>query len=196
MENIDFSAPENHQKLLDMLEDAKQNKGTPGKAVDLLIIDTYTAFIRNETPQPPANFKTLINKLRNMNIAILVVHHANHENKVRGYQSKMDSFYMTLNLSCDENEPEGDLNEQSRILKYENPREVMGSSQRTPFKIKFNSNKKQWYIVDDIDENQEMLKIRNDYKKCKYDRNAICDMLGLQKSAYSERLKKAKEKNK
>ena len=196
MENIDFSVPENHQKLLDMLEDAKQNKGTPGKAVDLLIIDTYTAFIRNETPQAPANFKTLINKLRNMNIAILIVHHANYENKVRGYQSKMDSFYMTLNLSCDENEPEGDLNEQSRILKYENPREVMGSSQRTPFKIKFNSNKKQWYIVDDIDENQEMLKILNDYKKCNFERDAICYMLGLQKSAYSERLKKAKEKNK
>ena len=58
------------------------------------------------------------------------------------------------------------------------------------------SGKKQWYIVDDIDENYELLQIVNDYKKCKYDRNAICDMLGLQKSAYSERLKKEKEKNK
>ena len=131
-----------------------------------------------------------------MNIAILIVHHTNSENEVRGYKSKMDSFYMTLNLSCDETEPEGDVTEQSRVLKYENPREVMGSIQRTPFKIKFDSKKNQWYIVDDIDENYELLQIVNDYKKCKYDRNAICDMLGLQKSAYSERLKKAKEKNK
>ena len=36
--------------------------------------------------------------------------------------------------------------------------------------------------------------IIKDYKKCKYDRDAICDMLGLKKSAYSERIKKAKEK--
>ena len=193
MENIDFSALENHQKLLDMIEDAKQNKGTPGKAVDLLIIDTYTAFIRNETPQTAANFKILMNKVRDMNIAILIVHHANSENEIRGFKNKMDLFYMNLNLSCDETEPEGDIVEQSRILKYENPREVMGTSQRTPFKIKFNSEKKQWYIVDDIDENQELLQIVNDYKKCKFDRDAICYMLGLQKSAYSERLKAVKK---
>ena len=192
--DIDFSAPENHQQLLDMLEDTKKNKGTPGKAVDLLVIDTYTAFIKTETPATAANFKALMNKIRNLNIAILIVHHANSENEVRGFQSKMDSFHMTLNLSCDETEPEGDVTEQSRILKYENPRETMGSAQRKPFKIKFNSDKQQWYIVDDIDENQELLQIVTDYKKCKFDRAAICQMVGLEKSAYSERLKKAKEK--
>ena len=191
--NIDFSAPENHQQLLDMIEDAKQNKGTSGKAVDVLVIDTYTAFVRSEGPQTPANFKALINKIRDLNIAILIVHHANSENEVRGFQSKMDSFYMTLNLSCDETEPEGDLTEQSRILKYEDPREVMGGAQKKPFKIKFDSDKQQWYIVDDIDENQELLQIVTDYKKCKFDRSAILQMVGLEKSAYSERLKKVKK---
>ena len=194
MLNIDFSALENHQQLLDMLEDAKQNKGTPGKAVDLLVIDTYTAFVRSEGPQTPANFKALINKIRDLNIAILIVHHANSENKARGFQSKKDSFYMTLNLSCDKEESEGDLTEQSRILKYEDPREVMGGAQKKPFKIKFDSAKRQWCIVDNIDENQELLQIVADYKKCKFDRAAICQMVGLEKSAYSERLKKAKEK--
>ena len=191
--NIDFSAPENHQQLLDMLEDAKQNKGTSGKAVDVLVIDTYTAFVRSEGPQTPANFKALINKIRDLNIAILIVHHANSENEVRGFQSKMDSFYMTLNLSCDKEEPEGDVTEQSRILKYEDPREVMGGAQKKPFKIKFDSDKQQWYIVDDIDENQELLQIVADYKKCKFDRSAILQMVGLEKSAYSERLKKVKK---
>lgn len=191
--NIDFSAPENHQQLLDMIEDAKQNKGTSGKAVDVLVIDTYTAFVRSEGPQTPANFKALINKIRDLNIAILIVHHANSENEVRGFQSKMDSFYMTLNLSCDKEEPEGDVTEQSRILKYEDLREVMGGAQKKPFKIKFDSDKQQWYIVDDIDENQELLQIVADYKKCKFDRSAILQMVGLEKSAYSERLKKVKK---
>ena len=194
MLNIDFSAFENHQRLLDMLKDAKQNKGTPGKAVDLLVIDTYTAFVRGEGHQTPANFKALMNKIRDMHIAILIVHHTNSENKARGFQSKKDSFYMTLNLSCDKEEPEGDVTEQARILKYEDPREVMGGAQKKPFKIKFDSAKHQWYIVDNIDENQELLQIVEDYKKCKFDRAAICQMVGLEKSAYSERLKKAKEK--
>ena len=57
MLNIDFSALENHQKLLDMIENAKQNKGTPGKAVDLLVIDTYTAFVRSEVPRLPQILK-------------------------------------------------------------------------------------------------------------------------------------------
>ena len=191
--NIDFSALENHQTLLDMIEDAKHNHGTPGKSVDLLVIDTYTAFVRNETPQTPANFKALINKLRDMHIAILIVHHANSENEVRGFQSKMDSFHMTLNLSCDEKEPEGDVTEQSRILKYKEPRKAMGGVQRKPFRIKFDSGKRQWNIVDNIDENQELFQIVKDYKKCEFDRDTICQMVGLQKSALSERLKPFKK---
>ena len=35
--------------------------------------------------------------------------------------------------------------------------------------------------------------IAEEYRKCKYDRDAICEMLGLEKSALSARLKKAKE---
>ena len=70
----------------------------------------------------------------------------------------------------------------------------MGGAQKKPFKIKFDSAKCQWCIVDNIDENQELLQIVEDYKKCKFDRAAICQMVGLEKSAYSERLKKAKEK--
>ena len=192
--DIDFSAPENHQQLLDMLEDTKKNKGTPGKAVDLLVIDTYTAFIKTETPATAANFKALMNKIRNLNIAILIVHHANSENEVRGFRSKMDSFCITLNLSCDETKPEGDVTEQTRILKYEDPREAMSSVARTPFKIKFDSKARHWYIDEKLDENRELEQIVTDYKKSKFDRAAICQMVGLEKSAYSERLKKAKEK--
>ena len=195
--DIDFSALENHQKLFDMLEDAK-NKGIPGKAVDLLIIDTYTAFIRSETPQTAANFKSLINKLRDLNLAILIVHHANAENEIRGLKSKLDSFYMTLNLSCDDSVPEGDLTEQARILKYENPREVMSAKARAPFSIKFNSDKRRWYVVTEdkkgnilIDENAELAHIKADYEKSKFKRDAICQMVGLQKTALSDRVKKA-----
>ena len=191
----DFSAPENHQKLLDMLEDARKNDGIPDKPVDLLVIDTYTAFVRTETPATPANFKDLINKIRNMNIAVLVVHHANSENEARGLSSKLDSLFLTVNLSCDPEAPDGDLNEQPRIITYENPRGPMNSKLRAPFKILFDREKKHWKLDEGYprNENAELALIVAEYKKHEYDRDAICEMLGLEKSALSARLKQVKE---
>ena len=105
---------------------------------------------------------------------------------------------MTLNLSCDDSVPEGDLTEQARILKYENPREVMSTKARASFQIKFDSGKKRWYVVTKdkegntiIDENDELAVIKKDYEKNKFGRDAICQMVGLKKSALSDRVKKA-----
>ena len=191
---IDFSAPENQQRLLDMLEDARKNKGIPNKQVDLLVIDTYTAFVRAESPVTPANFKDLINKIRNMGIAILVTHHANSENEARGLASKMDALFLSVNLSCDPKAPEGDLDEQPRIITYQNPRGSMSSKLREPFKILFDSEKQHWKCDDSLlDENAELALFVKGYKKQGYDRDAICRMLGLEKSALSDRLKKAKK---
>ena len=191
---IDFSAPENHQRLLDMLEDARKNEGLPNKPVDLLVIDTYTAFVRAENPATPANFKDLINKIRNMNIAVLIVHHANSENEARGLSSKLDALFLTVNLSCDTESPDGDLDEQPRIITYENPRGPMSSKLRAPFKILFDREKKHWKLEGyPRDENAELALIVEEYRKHEYDRDAICEMLGLEKSALSARLKQVKE---
>ena len=191
---IDFSAPENQQKLLDMLEDARKNKGIPNKQVDLLVIDTYTAFVRAETPATPANFKDLINKIRNMGIAVLVTHHANSENEARGLASKMDALFLTVNMSCDPEAPEGDLDEQPRIITYQNPRGPMNSKIRVPFKIRFVREKKHWKCDDSLlDENAELALFVDMYKKEEYDRDTICRMLGLEKSALSDRLKQARK---
>ena len=177
-----------------MLEDARKNRGIPNKQVDLLVIDTYTAFVQTETPATPANFKDLINKIRNMGIAVLVTHHANSENAARGLASKMDALFLTVNLSCDPEAPEGDLDEQSRIITYQNPRGPMNSKAREPFKILFDSEKKHWKCnVPFLDENTELEQFVKAYKKAEYDRDAICRMLGLEKSALSDRLKQARE---
>jgi len=192
-EGMDFSAPENHQKLLDRLDDAK-NQGIPNKPVDLLVIDTYTAFVRTETPATPANFKALINKIRKMNIAVLIVHHANSENEARGLSSKLDALFLTVNLKCDEGSPAGDLDEQPRIIAYEHPRGPMCSKLRAPFNILFDRKNKRWSVNDSgLDENAELALIVGEYRKHEYDRDAICQMLGMEKSALSDRLKRAKK---
>ena len=190
---IDFSAPENHQKLLDMLEDARK-KGFPDKPVDLLVIDTYTAFVHAESPATPANFKDLVNKIRNMGIAVLIVHHANSENEARGFATKMDALFLTVNMSCSTGKSEGDLDEQPRIITYENPRGPMSTKLREPFEILFDNEKKHWNLGGKHrDENKELALIVEAYKKHEYGRDAICQMLGLKKSALSDRLKRAKE---
>ena len=190
---IDFSAPENHQKLFDMLEAAKK-EGIPDKPVDLLVIDTYTAFVHTETPATPANFKDLVNKIRKMGIAVLIVHHANAENEARGLSSKLDALFLTVNLSCGTGKPEGDLDEQRRIVKYEDPRGPMASETRKPFEILFDKESKRWKVKDaPRSENTELTLIVEAYKKHEYGRDAICQMLGLEKTALSDRLKRAKE---
>ena len=192
--SIDFSLPENHQKILDMIENAKNNRGTPGKAVDLLVIDTYTGLIRTETPATPANFKELIDKIRKMGIAILITHHANSENELRGLQSKLDKVALTIKLSRNEEEEDGNLDEQPCIIEYEYPRYPMCAKLRKPFEIIFDSKKKQWKLKDaNHDENAELFLISQDFKGLKFDRDAICQMVGLKKTALSARLKPFKE---
>ena len=190
---IDFSAPENHQKLFDMLEAAKK-EGIPDKPVDLLVIDTYTAFVHTETPATPANFKDLVNKIRNMGIAVLIIHHANAENEARGLSSKLDALFLTVNLSCETGNPEGDLDEQNRIITYENPRGPMSSATRAPFEILFDKGRKRWTVQNSPrKENVELALIVEAYRNHEYGRDAICQMLGLEKTALSDRLKQANE---
>ena len=189
---IDFSLPENHQKILDMIEDAKKNEGIPGKAVDLLVIDTYTGLVRTETPATPANFKDLIDKIRRMGIAVLITHHANSDNEIRGLQSKLDKIALTINISRNEAKDDGNLDEQPCFVKYELPRYPMRSELKKPFEIIFDSEHKQWKLTDkDHNEDSEFYLIVEGYKKHGFDRDAICQMLGLKKTSYHEHLKKA-----
>lgn len=186
----DFSDPGNHQNILDMIEAAKK-EGTIGSPVDLLVIDTYTAFIQTETPATPANFKNLLSKIRSMGIAIMIVHHANSENDVRGLRSKLDQLACKFKLYRDDNQP-GDLEEQPIWLKYEEWRGEMSTKLRQPFQIQYRNDDNRWHVVNPArDENAELKLIVDDFKRSKYNRDAICAMIGLEKSALSERLAKA-----
>ena len=191
---IDFSLPENHQKILDMLEDAKKNEGIPGKEVDLLVIDTYTGLIRTETPATPANFKDLIDKIRRMGIAILITHHANSGNEIRGLQSKLDKIALMINISRNTEKDDGNLDEQPCIIKYEMPRYPMCAQLKKPFEIIFDSKHRQWMLTDEEhNADSEFTLIVDEFKKLKFDRDAICQMVGMKYSSYHEHYKPQKK---
>ena len=129
-----------------------------------------------------------------MGIAVLIIHHANAENEARGLSSKLDALFLTVNLSCETGKPEGDLDEQNRIVKYEDPRGPMASETRKPFEILFDKESKRWKVKGTPrSENAELALIVDAYKKHEYGRDAICQMLALEKTALSDRLKRAKE---
>lgn len=186
--DIDWTLPAHHQKLLDMIDDA-QNSGTPGVDVDLLVIDTYSAFVHGETPQTPSNFRDLMNKLRSRNIAILIVHHANHEGEAKGLKEKCQGLALSLKLTRTDVVQE-DL-EDPVTIEYGDDRYGIPKKLKKPFQIQYSNKDKLWHSVDpSYDENETLKIFYNNYIDRGYGRDNACVMLGLGKTAINDRINK------
>ncbi len=187
-ETLDYSAPENHQKLIDMIDRAG-DEGTPGLPVTLLVIDTYTGFVRSENPQTSANFKEIIRKICDKGVGTLIVHHTNSEGEARGLKDKLDILYAKLRIYRNGNV--SDNLDESIIFVPEEYRGSLPKSQRESFQFRYSEAERKWCVTDaGRTENQELKAIYTNYKKQGYDRDAICQMVGLKKSALAKRLKK------
>ena len=92
----DYSARENWQDTIAMLKEAEK-EGIPGQPVDLLVIDTVSKFIHNPYT-PRMDLSNLINKVRDMNIAVLLIHHEGSNKEVRGWKSVTDDMYFLVRL--------------------------------------------------------------------------------------------------
>jgi transcriptional regulator with PAS, ATPase and Fis domain len=70
----------------------------------------------------------------------------------------------------------------------------MSSATRAPFEILFDKERKRWTVQNSPrKENVELALIVEAYRNHEYGRDAICQMLGLEKTALSDRLKQANE---
>ncbi|MPM79344.1 hypothetical protein SDC9_126377 [bioreactor metagenome] len=144
-----------------------------------------------ESPATPANFKQLINKIRSMGVAVLIVHHANSDNEARGLQSKLDQLAFKFKAYRDIDE-DCDLEEGPMWIKYEEQRYEMGKKLREPFQINYSNDDHRWHVTNPARvENAELKLIYEDYRRYGYDRDAICKMLGLQKTALNDRINQA-----
>ena len=167
------------------------NEGTPGVPVTLLVIDTYTAFTGSENPQTSANFKAIIRQICSMGVSVLIVHHSNAKGEIRGFKDKKDILYAILRIYREDDADEN-LDEPA-VFKPEEYRGKLPKSQREPFRFCYSEEDKKWCVVDpEQTEDQELAMICANYKKRDYDRDAICQMVGLKKSALAERLNKTK----
>ncbi|MBN2642860.1 MAG: AAA family ATPase [Victivallales bacterium] len=185
-EDTDFSQRSNHQTIIDMIESAK-NEGCKDQPVDMLIIDTYTKLVRKESPSTPADFSILINKLREMDIAVLILHHENDEGKARGLKTKLDDLHGAFRLNrqgTSTSSLETPMSVENEF--YRGPRNNMLME---PFKIRFING--EWQVYEPAKtEEKELDGIVKFYQNSGYDRDAIAKMLGMSRSALFERLKK------
>ena len=95
----DFTTDEGKKALWQMIADA-ENKGTPGRPVDVVVIDTLEKFIAIDTAQSATRLAQTVNELRSKNIAVLLVAHSDESGEnIRGFKNKTDDAFRTIILN-------------------------------------------------------------------------------------------------
>ena len=100
LSGINFTLPENHQKLLDLLDKA-QNEGESNHPVDVLIIDTYHEFTSlSDEVNTHRGLRELLRILNERNLATLILNHAkaSDSQKMSGYNIIKESFAYVMKL--------------------------------------------------------------------------------------------------
>ena len=100
LSGINLALPQNHQKLLDLLDKA-QNEGEANHPVDVLIIDTYHEFTNlNDEVNTHRGLRKLLRTLSERNLATLVLNHAkaSDSQKMSGYNIIKESFAYVMKL--------------------------------------------------------------------------------------------------
>jgi len=185
-EHLDYSDSDYHENIIGLIEGAKA-KGIAGQPVDLLVIDTYTKFVKNEDPQTSDNFSALLNRLRKMKIAVLIVHHSTEEGFPRGYKKMLDDLYFNIRLYRDDDEPH-DLATPLKV-KYVSFRSSLPATMWKEFEITCVNG--EWKVDRPTkNENEEFQVIVEAYRARQYKDDSIWEMLGIKGSAFYDRVKK------
>ncbi|MDD4574189.1 MAG: AAA family ATPase [Sphaerochaeta sp.] len=186
--NVDFSLPENHEKIYKLLDKA-QSKGIKDQPVDLLVIDTYTGFVKMEKDDTSKCFTQFCNDLyaRNKNISILVVHHANKSNAPRGSQIKLDAMYMALSIDLIDSAKGAFSSCSYKYPNRNNPDKVINFTGRL--------NEKHLWVVDSIegyakpDEKRMTKDVCKQYNFLHHSKSNQAIMLGVSENTLRNQLK-------
>lgn len=186
--NVNFSLPENHEKIYKLLDKA-QSKGIKDQPVDLLVIDTYTGFVKMEKDDTSKCFTQFCNDLyaRNKNISILVVHHANKSNAPRGSQIKLDAMYMALSIDLIDSAKGAFSSCSYKYPNRNNPDKVINFTGRL--------NEKHLWVVDSIegyakpDEKRMTKDVCKQYNFLHHSKSNQAIMLGVSENTLRNQLK-------
>lgn len=196
----DYSRLENWEDINILLEKAKA-KGISGQPVDLLVIDTVSKFIRNNYT-PDMKLSELINYLRGLNIAVLLIHHEGSNNEVRGWKSVTDDMYFLVRLfreqSKEKDEEEEKISEKdaydpktlkdSLTLAFVKARS--GIEAEPPFDIYFDKVWKEYHADENFNlaecKNKEFKRIVKNYSDRRLIDNDIFPILGISHGQFTK----------
>ena len=180
----DFTSDEGKKVLWQMIAEA-ENAGTPGRPVDVVIIDTLEKFIAVDSVRASLRLAQVVNELREKNIAVLLVAHADERGeRIRGYKSKEDDPFLTIILNRERGI--GNLSTPFNVTIYKDranlPVEVKS------FEGKFENG--EWKVHDPkSDQKSDLLTWCDYYKALELHRDQIANILGMSKSKLQELIK-------
>ena len=190
----DYSARENWQDIIAMLKEAEK-EGIPGQPVDLLVIDTVSKFIHNAYT-PRMDLSNLINKVRGMNIAVLLIHHEGSNKEVRGWKSVTDDMYFLVRLFREQNEEKDEKTSEKDAYNPKTLKEPLtlafakarsGIEAEPPFVIYFDK-KCQVHVDENINreeyKNNEFKRIVDNYSQRRLKHDDIYPILGISHGTY------------
>lgn len=182
----DFSSDEGRKVLWQMIDKAEK-KGTPGRPVDVVIIDTLEKFMVTEGPQTSIRLAPVVNELRSRNIAVLLVAHTDEKGEsIRGFKNKIDDAFRAIIL-----------NRASRTGRetLETPFTVTIKKDRgsLPEVVKYFEGKfeaGEWKVHNPQNDQKSDLQVWCDYyKRQGLHRDQIASLLGMCKSKLQELIK-------
>lgn len=192
---VDFSNPDNHKIIKELLEDAKE-QGVKNQPVDLLVIDTYHAFINHqEKNSTTKDFNNLRDKLLNANpeLSILIVHHSGIGEKPQGSQSKVYGVPMIFRIEKIKDSPGPTAEDDSKEEMDYTPRryiyQMTNSDEELEEFIGCISEKREWVVVDPkYTETRMIQRICRKYKT-NFLKSAQATMLGVSENTLTKQLK-------
>ena len=180
LSGINFTLPENHQKLLDLLDKA-QNEGESNHPVDVLIIDTYHEFTSlSDEVNTHRGLRALLRILNERNLATLILNHAkaSDSQKMSGYNIIKESFAYVMKLRR-EGEQSRPLSEPITVS-FDAVRTGWLGREQTVFKIYQPESPGRWHLYSPgCSATEERNRIRDYYIKVeKFGKEEMAKLLG------------------
>lgn len=191
---VDFTQKEWQDFVLAQMKELEA-QGDPEIPVKLVVFDTYTRMSGGK--EGPGTWKLItpmIQAIQKKGASVLILHHLNRKGEVRGFQEKEFMATEVLLMSRD-GDRQGPLSDPVIMTPY-NLRQSKIAPDRVQFEFAFTKKGKEagcrWTVVNPLNDPLALFgHIANEYQDKGYQVPAICEMLGISKSSYHEKQKKA-----
>ena len=184
---VDFTKQEWQDYVLMKMKELEA-QGDPNIPVGLVVFDTFVR-MGPSSPGSWAKMMPMIQAIQSKGAGVLILAHLNRDGEVRGFQEKEFAATEILLMKRDEDEkatlatPITMIPQDLRLSKIE--------ADRVQFNFKLENG--EWAVEQPLNDPLVLFgHIVTGYQDKKYPRDAICEMMGMGHTAYSDKLKKAK----